>query len=463
MNIVVKSLLIFICVGFISRSYAQSNKNEFIVQGNIESLQDTVLNLYIWDSKAFNGARSATVPVWGGKFEFKGNCDEPMMVRGWINDKRVIKTASSGGFYPVKSSNIWFIVYPGAKVRINGFISDFAQAYPTDGGENDVLSFLTKQLFPVLNESVNNLRKSKNDRSLTQEQVLAMGIAANSLNQKSVEILKEFLDKHISSVAALWFLDDMIIRSQIDLADAEQYLNKVDPAYFGSSYYKTLKTKIEGSKNTSVGFMVPEVTSDDTPDGSHFDLRSLRGKYVIIDFWGTWCMPCLQGMPAMRELRDKYKGKLQILGIAKDGNIEAWKNEVVAAKLNWYHILNGTGENDFVAKFNVQGYPTKILIDPTGKIIYRITDESEEFYKEVDKLINANTATAPTTQPAVTTISATAQATSTTNALAAIPQNRQLKISVINNKEKPVRSVRVEILKTKIRGTTDKEGICKTS
>lgn len=463
MNKVVKSLLIIICVSFIGRSYAQNDKSEFMVQGNIESLKDTVLNLYIWDSKAFNGARSATVPVSGGKFEFKGSCDEPMMVRGWINDARVVKSSSTGGFYPVKSSNIWFIVYPGAKIKVNGFISDFAEAYPADGGENDILSLLTKQLFPVLNQSVNNLRKSKNDKSLTPEQILALGAATDNLNRKSIDILKEFLDKHVSSTAGLWFLNDMIVRSQIDLTEAEKYLDKVDPAYSGLSYYMTLKTKIEGSKKTSVGFMVPEVVSNDTPDGSHFDLKSLRGKYVIIDFWGTWCMPCLKGMPAMHEFRDKNNAKLQILGIAKDGNIEAWKREIVASNLNWYHILNGTGDKDFVAIFNVQGYPTKIVIDPAGKIIYRITSESEEFYKEVDKLINANTTNAPitpATPPAAATTSATAPAALTTNALAAIPQNRQLKISVINNKEKPVRSVRIEILNSKIKGSTDKDGIC---
>jgi len=116
-------------------------------------------------------------------------------------------------------------------------------------------------------------------------------------------------------------------------------------------------------------------------------LKSLRGKYVIIDFWGTWCIPCLNGMPAMRKFRDKYKGKVKILGIAKDGNIEGWKREIIASGLNWFHILNGVGDKDFVARFNVQGYPTKIVIDPDGKIIYRSTGESENFYTDISKLI----------------------------------------------------------------------------
>lgn len=368
-------------------AYAQSDTKEFIVRGSIKTLKDTALNLYIWDSKAVNGARSEVIPVSDGKFEFKGECDEPMMVRGWINDPRVVKKGTNG-FYPVKSSNVWFIIYPGAKVRIEGEISDYTEAFPVDGGENDKLSVLTRQLFPVLNESVNDLRKSKIDKSLTPEQVKLLEASVRKSDERSIEILKSFIGKYASSVAALWFMDDMLIRSQIAPADLEKFLKKVDPKYFSTSYYKTVKTKIEGSKNTSVGFMVPEVSSKDTPDGTFFDLKSLRGKYVIIDFWGTWCGPCLKGMPAMRELRNQNRDKLEILGIAKDGNIEAWKREIVAAKLDWHHILNGTGEKDFVAKFNVQGYPTKILIDPKGKIIYRLSDESEVFYNEVTKLIN---------------------------------------------------------------------------
>ncbi|MFA5849191.1 MAG: TlpA disulfide reductase family protein [Bacteroidales bacterium] len=388
MDKVLKYLLVIILVSCLSyTSYSQSNKNEFIVQGNIISLKDTMLSLTIWDSKAQNGTRYANIPVSNGKFEYKGSCEEPIMVRGWINDPRVMKRPSLGGFYPVKSSNIWFIIYPGAKVTINGKITDFSEAYPSDGGENDILSLLTRELFPILNESVNNLVSIKTDHRLTQEQISEKEKEIVKLDQKSVEILKSFIATHASSVAALWFMDDMLIRSQIELKELEKNINKVDPKYFGTSYYKTVKTKIEGSKNTSVGCMVPDVVSDDTPDKTHFDLKSLRGKYVIIDFWGTWCMPCLKGMPAMREFRDKYKSKVEILGIAKDGNIEGWKREIIAANLNWFHILNGTGYNDFVAKFNVQGYPTKIVIDPNGKIIYRITGESDNFYTEVSKLI----------------------------------------------------------------------------
>src|SRR3989339_1316059 len=233
-----KYFLVIILLSCVTNlSYSQSNKNEFIVKGNIIALKDTVLKLTIWDSNAQNGTRYATIPVSGGRFEYRGSCEDHLMVRGWIFDPRVMKRPTLGGFYPVKSSNIWFIIYPGANVTINGTITDHAEAYPSDGGENDVLSLLTRELFPVLNESVNNLVSIKTDHRLTNEQISEREKEITKLDQKSVNILKSFIDKNASSVAALWFMNDMLMGSQIEIPELERFLGKVDPRYYDISYY----------------------------------------------------------------------------------------------------------------------------------------------------------------------------------------------------------------------------------
>lgn len=122
-------------------------------------------------------------------------------------------------------------------------------------------------------------------------------------------------------------------------------------------------------------------------DSADFDLSSLKGKYVIIDFWGTWCGACLAGVPEMKKFRDKHIDRLQIVGVAKDNVLEKVQKCIEKNQMNWQNILVGKGEQDFVAKFNVQGYPTKILIDKNGKILLRSVGEVESFYQDVEKLI----------------------------------------------------------------------------
>lgn len=89
----------------------------------------------------------------------------------------------------------------------------------------------------------------------------------------------------------------------------------------------------------------------------------------------------------MKELRDAYPEKLKIVGLAQARDSEAWRKYIEKNGMDWPNILIGKGEDDYVAKFNVQGFPTKILLDPEGTILFRMSGESEEFYTKVGELI----------------------------------------------------------------------------
>ena len=89
----------------------------------------------------------------------------------------------------------------------------------------------------------------------------------------------------------------------------------------------------------------------------------------------------------MKKFRDKHADKLQILGVAKDDVVEKVKKCIEKKGMNWPNLMVGKGEQDFVARYNVQGYPTKILLDRNGKILLRSVGEKEDFYHEVEKLI----------------------------------------------------------------------------
>lgn len=142
----------------------------------------------------------------------------------------------------------------------------------------------------------------------------------------------------------------------------------------------------EAEANVSEGKPAPDFTLA-TIEGGELKLSDLRGKYVVIDFWGSWCGWCIKGMPEMKKYYKKYAGKLEILGVACGDTDEAWREAVKKHDLPWRHVLNGEGEADATALYAVQGFPTKYIIDPDGKIAKVVVGETPEFYAALDSLL----------------------------------------------------------------------------
>ena len=133
------------------------------------------------------------------------------------------------------------------------------------------------------------------------------------------------------------------------------------------------------------GTTAPELALP-TMSGSTLKLSSLRGKYVVLDFWASWCGPCMSGMPEMKKYYAKYKSKVEFLGVNCDDDPAAWKKAVKAAALPWKHV-NYSGNVQAMQKFNVSGLPTKIIIDPKGKVVYSCVGEQPVFYTKLEQLL----------------------------------------------------------------------------
>ena len=132
------------------------------------------------------------------------------------------------------------------------------------------------------------------------------------------------------------------------------------------------------------GVVAPDFTLDDI-NGKPFTLSSLRGKYVVLDFWGSWCGWCIKGMPDMKKYYEKYRGKFEIVGVDCNDSVEKWKKAVKDNQLPWLHVYNKAADGT-PEKYAVEGYPTKIIINPDGTINKVIVGESPDFYKYLDEL-----------------------------------------------------------------------------
>ncbi|MDB5202022.1 MAG: hypothetical protein JWQ27_1431 [Ferruginibacter sp.] len=120
----------------------------------------------------------------------------------------------------------------------------------------------------------------------------------------------------------------------------------------------------------TVGMMAPDFTMNDTT-GKAFSLSQLKGKYVLVDFWASWCGPCRGENPNVVAAYNKYKNKnFTILGVSLDENKAAWLKAIKDDKLTWQHVSDLKGwTNATVALYGYEGIPYNVLLDPQGKII----------------------------------------------------------------------------------------------
>ncbi|MBD5213143.1 MAG: TlpA family protein disulfide reductase [Bacteroidales bacterium] len=123
--------------------------------------------------------------------------------------------------------------------------------------------------------------------------------------------------------------------------------------------------------------------------GNTFDIDSFRGKWVVIDFWTTWCGPCRKGFEVMKKIYSEYCDKLEVIAIACGDQESTWRQTISDLNLPWNNYLAPSPEsnNGTVAGFPVSGYPTKIIIDPNGIMREFSIGEDETFYAKLKNLL----------------------------------------------------------------------------
>jgi thiol-disulfide isomerase/thioredoxin len=119
-----------------------------------------------------------------------------------------------------------------------------------------------------------------------------------------------------------------------------------------------------------IGGEAPEIRQQ-TPDGGSYALSEMRGKYVLIDFWASWCKPCRFENPAVKRVYDKYNKKgFDILGVSLDRSHDAWIQAIQADGLPWKHVSDlGFWNNAAAQEYGVSSIPFTVLVDREGRII----------------------------------------------------------------------------------------------
>ena len=187
--------------------------------------------------------------------------------------------------------------------------------------------------------------------------------------------------------------------SSLPLDSSKLFYSRLGLAVQQSAAGKAIAAEIEKLAAGAPGSMAKDFTTKEVGGGT-LTLSSLKGKYVLIDFWASWCVPCRKSMPHVKELYAKYKEKgLEVIGVSDDDrDSTAWKKAMTKDGTDiWHNVLRGLdmekilrgekNEKDISEKFGIHSLPTKILIDRDGKIIGRYDKGTEEEAAAMDKLL----------------------------------------------------------------------------
>ena len=272
------------------------------------------------------------------------------------------------------------------QVTFNAEADNIRNTYTVEGSETSKqilqlqrwLDEVVKQLqvYRQQFENADSIDRDSLSRMLTEK--------GNSLIENHKQRVLNFIDRHPASLACLPAIFQSVDNKNFifNYMDYSKYFHKVDSGLMAEYpelmpvkefHAELLKQKqmTESSKNTQNGAVAPDVSLPD-PQGNMQNLYDLRGKYVLLDFWASWCRPCRMENPNLVAVYNQYKDKgFDIFQVSIDRDKEAWIKAIQDDNLSaWHHVIDQQTTQPSPSQiYNVVSIPTNFLIDPDGQII----------------------------------------------------------------------------------------------
>ncbi|MCM1042184.1 MAG: TlpA family protein disulfide reductase [Bacteroides sp.] len=335
-----------------------------------------------------------TISLQDGKFLLDREIAEPTEVTLELGRDRKAygrrKPAASEAY------RVNFLLQPGEKVRIKAAYGQDCLDYELSGSrelkaQSDLrtkmraeyveLGLLYDKIVEAMKDGVENA-----DEAYIDSLYEAYGAANIRKAEASLHFIKENADRMLSAFLLLKHPDRDTFLNFLPVLDSAlvhgALAEKIEQVRRQAEYMRTVR---QNEANLSAGAQAPDFTLYDL-NGKAVRLSDFSNRYVVLDFWGTWCPWCVKGIPQMKEYYAKHKKKVAFISIACRDKAEKVKAMVEKEGIKWVNVMNGEGEDDMALTFGVSGYPTKILLAPGMKVQNRYLGEVPEFYQDLDNI-----------------------------------------------------------------------------
>lgn len=343
-----------------------SKKEGFTINGTIAGLDKGTVYLENTDEKG-NKKITDSALIKDGAFTFEGKVEEPLLYT------IKLKGEEYGAFLLLDNEAIKFEAKKDSifKAKITGATQyDIYQSY-----YNNEFKEIQKIAGPIykLLDSLQQNGKVK----LTPEQQTMMDKKWKDLQVFADDLTDKYIIKNKDKIGAALVISDRIV-SYGTPEQVKKYYAILSPEVQKSFYGKQLKEAIDLNDKTAVGVSAPEFSQTDV-NGKIVKLSDYKGKYVLVDFWASWCGPCRKENPNVVLAYKTYHDKgFDVLGISLDDKKKLWEKAIEKDGLTWTHVSDLKGwKNEAAVLYGVKLVPTNYLVGPDGKIVAKNLREAE--------------------------------------------------------------------------------------
>jgi peroxiredoxin len=348
MKIVISSILLF----FSAAVMAQPAVNKYTLSGVFTKIKSgkIFLTVYVDDQ-----AKKDSATISNGRFTFKGSLTKP----------------STAVLYMPSRKNDWLQFYaePGV-IMISGPGDSLKLLKITGSKINDDNRKLASMLKPVEEwESRNYEVYKKASAEKNQKTLDSLDELDEPIMLEKRKLVKEFVEHNTASVRSAMAIEENY-GYYAEASDVEPLYNMLNEKVKQSASGQKVKKMLDVYKTVAVGMMAPDIKQPGT-DGKDISLSSLKGKYVLVDFWASWCGPCRKENPNIVKAYGKYNSRgFEIFGVSYDNKKDRWEAAIKNDSLTWAQVSDLKGwQNATAEAYHIQAIPSNLLVDREGRIV----------------------------------------------------------------------------------------------